>query len=1233
MFELSSNDLLHLKGHGQPFAEFVDRLIRAEAFNSGVTQDNVRDQLRSHIKDGGVDTEVRCAIPSSTGWFSTPTFWQYKSVGIDEIDDVVKKTNPNDLQAEIRKDSKKYARKLICDGYAMRFCILGDVTPQKVTAWEAQLLDEVRKVDPNAQPPRVVHGGDLRAWAETIPAIVRYLGRTPFPAPCRDWGAWAEERRSLTKQYIANPAWSGIEHAVREHINFTKQVREPVMLIGGEAGVGKSRLVFEAMDKCQGVSSLSVVTMDGHAAQSMATIVVNDKRKRAVLVADECTESDRLLLVEIARAATGRLRIIAISNAANRNSSATGQHWMKQEDLSNTDEILKANKPEVPAAARHNYAALSKGFVRLAIDLCDNHSRIASGGLAGALNSIESYVSNRVAGDAREVASVIAMFSRVGFAEDTADDLATLVGFTQISEQNFKRHVSAIRETPGFVVQAGRYWYVTPEIVARILFAIGWKRWVEPDIRLFLHGLNEDLFKAFQEQTRKLAGKKEGEQLAIFFRNWICQLTLSSFEDPLNAQVLETLVEANPEQHLPLLTGLIVNSSDDELAVLDSCSHQGSTPRRRIVWMLERLVVFADFFDDCEACLFRLARFESEEGIGNNATGVWKSLFSIYLSGTEASFEDRFRRLESYLVSDEESVIKLAYAALYDGTGKNIGRPLPPAAIAGRLRPQDWRPKDAKEALECHQRIFSAVQAQLGMSPLHRSNALRYVCRKLLYYCQIGLADTVIEFASIADLTPEERVLFLHAAESCQDFLHRSPPGADSEWEKINSWVESLRPSDFSGRLRDICSREFWDSRFTDSSSAGAGELMTLAIEILKNQSLLSNELDWLDSPEALSAERLGAALGKEDVGFLFSDLLFRRAAEGWNVSLLSGYIRGITNREQELPVTVLELMTELEKRQPRIAAQLLPVAGEKFDALERMIRLIEDQSVPATILRPLTSFYGDRLLTIEEVKTVLPYLVAKNAPDAISVAIEFAWIKSVHLRKGQQHLFEDSVVRSLVFDALERGIDSIEPQNAYSWCEVTKELAEYDAPRATAILAGVLLGEVRRGHHEASDALQELAPKYSDAVMQAFGEALRDREYGWKMQVSEYRDIVDQLSDESVIRWVEEYGEEGAKLIARHLSPPYINDQDEPVVPEKLNFVLSRFPTPDVLNAFCAGAMSGHVWCGYAADQFRNEACDARRFLRSDSFGIREWAKREIASKESMAVREDREFAERAVD
>ena len=81
MWKLQATDLLQLRGGGgERFSHFMDRLIRAEAAQSGLAQADIATQLRVNIKDGGVDTEVKKAIPNEKcGWFAIPTAWQFKS--------------------------------------------------------------------------------------------------------------------------------------------------------------------------------------------------------------------------------------------------------------------------------------------------------------------------------------------------------------------------------------------------------------------------------------------------------------------------------------------------------------------------------------------------------------------------------------------------------------------------------------------------------------------------------------------------------------------------------------------------------------------------------------------------------------------------------------------------------------------------------------------------------------------------------------------------------------------------------------------------------------------------------------------------------------------------------------------------------------------------------------------------------------------------------------------------
>src|SRR5262245_4885467 len=102
MWTLSPQGLLLLKGQGgERFADFVTRLIYAEAAAGGLAQSEIAGQLRANIRDGGVDIEVRTAIPNDqTGWFNLPTCCQFKAVAADDINAEKKQHKRNDLQDE-----------------------------------------------------------------------------------------------------------------------------------------------------------------------------------------------------------------------------------------------------------------------------------------------------------------------------------------------------------------------------------------------------------------------------------------------------------------------------------------------------------------------------------------------------------------------------------------------------------------------------------------------------------------------------------------------------------------------------------------------------------------------------------------------------------------------------------------------------------------------------------------------------------------------------------------------------------------------------------------------------------------------------------------------------------------------------------------------------------------------------------------------------------------------------
>lgn len=81
--------------------------------------------------------------------------------------------------------------------------------------------------------------------------------------------------------------------------------------------------------------------------------------------------------------------------------------------------------------------------------------------------------------------------------------------------------------------------------------------------------------------------------------------------------------------------------------------------RRNIVWTLEHLLERRETFFDAAYLLRRLAEAENEH-FGNNATGVWKSIFLTFLGPTEVPSKERYQLIRDALLEPSEAARVLA---------------------------------------------------------------------------------------------------------------------------------------------------------------------------------------------------------------------------------------------------------------------------------------------------------------------------------------------------------------------------------------------------------------------------------------------------------------------------------------------------------------------------------------------------------------------------------------------
>ncbi len=1232
MWNLNPADLLQLKGAGgERFGHFMDRLLRAEASCGGLAQSEIATQLRVNIPDGGIDAEVKRAIPrDKTGWFAVPTCWQYTT------------TETKNLQKEIHKP---YAEKLIKDGYGYRLCLLGDLPPVTVQDWEAQLKVEVRAINPQAPDPRVVHGGYMLEWTERFPGVVAWLRNSPQGV--FHWEAWAENRRAVTPHYVRNGDWDGVRGQILDHVQFDRPCigGDPCLFIGGAAGVGKTRLVFESLAELLQSPALVLIVEDEQEARRIGTWLANADQQFAILVADECSPQARYFLNENLRGHSHRVRVVSIDNTGEPLASAVGRVLLSPVDaLKNAAAILAANFLPVPEDRRRQYAELSRGFIRLAADMCEHDAEIAAGNLTGLLGSVERYARHRL-GVHLGIIAPLALFHKVGFRDDVAGELEVLCQLTGYSKQQFHEAVRAIRESPGFVVQAGRYWYVTPEIVGRILFNEAWQRWVTPDLTGFFKRLPEEMHQQLVARVATHGREEVRDEVRTFFREWFGQLSALDLADSHKTALAAALVETSPEDFLPQLRSAIETARPGQLQQVRGYAPGGGWgSRRTLVWLYERLVSFPEYFVDCEVSLFRLALEESEPQIGNNATAIWANLFSVHLSGTATPFDRRLpilrRRTGSSIVPEARLGFAALEKALEVAMPKLVARQ---PGVAGRLRPEDWQPATRGEERACYRAALDLCGERLisGFHDEHHRLAFQVLVESLPQLLHSGLADDLRRLVTPQSLTEEEARKLLQTVDHFLEHEQISGHAQVNELvvaylANVREWSNLFRPTDFIGRLRSVCARSPWDERFARDISKDKDEVDDLAASIVRQPALLADQLDWLASPEAQSAERLGFALGRIDVTGNCGRMIFEHAIIHKAAPLLRGCIRGLVYAQRPPGEDLLALMARLESQHPELALDLLGYAGNNFHAFDRILRLVDSQCVSPRYLAPLAMGLGGRELTADEVSCLLPYFTKAAVSGEVETALAGVRFLETYLlfesRHSAQTCLASAATQSLAWQLVESVLPFLTGHSGAEWIEILNKLAGFDSDRAARLLSQALLVGKIGFRKEAERELGQLARTRPESVMNGFGSALLDPERGWGLQIDICRDLIARIPAETVLAWVREHGMEAARAIARHLPLFHLDEQRLPIVPKVLDTILREFDDDEVFDNFRAGAQSGEVWWSNGGDQFRQAAEFANKFLNHPNRRIREWAKHEINYRQRLAEREDQEHEERVL-
>jgi hypothetical protein len=715
--------------------KLLKRLVLAESRLMGIPLRGASVPLQITIADGGEDGRVE--------WSGGQNSTAYLPARFSAFQSKAQNLSESQVKSEVLKRSRKGPPKLnsaVADVLSKKGAYIVFCRERMVTAKRKKLVKAILTAitegggNPKKAAAIEVYDANLIAdWVNRHPAVALWLasqklgrnlagfqthegwGRTPEFSP--PWQPSDEPRFAPVNRLVPGPqrkdpkrsAWT-YEQVTRHILEFLAS-EKAIVRVFGPSGFGKSRFVYEVLkstrDTADQIDTASVIYCDGSISGDEAVklaLELADAELAAIFVVDECPDELHLKLASLVKRINSRLRLVTLDIETKvLRATDTLSVRVERADEKLIKDIANGVSPNLSDRDKSFIADVAEGFPRMAVLAAqqDADGRQTFLSAEQILDRIIWSGKQRVpeAQRALEVASLFDWFGLQGRVDNQAAFLAAELA--QMPHRLFVEHLLSFKSR-GIITQRGDFIQVGPvPLAARLGLA-----------RMGLM-TPEQLLQSFQKAPEELQSSLlkrikwlDTSPTVVAFAQRLLQPdmlgSLAALNTPAGSKMLDRLVHVAPDLVSATIDRVFWHLTTDEL----KSARDG---RRYLVWSLQKLVFRKQTFDRSARLLLRLAVAENEN-YGNNASGLFKQLFQLYLSGTEADPASRLLILDDGLKASDRIEREICVGALshmldsshYSRTGgaEQIG-------TADAL--EDWRPKTYGEIRD----FFRAAIARL----------------------------------------------------------------------------------------------------------------------------------------------------------------------------------------------------------------------------------------------------------------------------------------------------------------------------------------------------------------------------------------------------------------------------------------------------------------------------------------------------------------------------------------
>ena len=886
-------------------AELLRRLLSAEAQEHGIPASAVQVSSRIHTPDGGEDGRIE--------WTGPPSRTPFLPGRLCTFQLKTGKIGPAAASSEIltrNGEVKSIVRSVVeAGGHYIMLCA-NPYVQQEIEARKARIRDAIRGVGLAVGDSQIyfLDADQIAGWVTRHAAVATWVRERTQPGlvgPFRSWSHWAGR-----SDHDDSP-WIDDERLVALRGDLCKSLTEPrnVVRVVGLAGVGKTRLVLEALGPTDdddlpqhSLSTLVLYAVESEVGAECLNETVQslvDAGNRVIVVVDDCAPETHRSLSNMVLRQSSCLSLVTIDHE-----DATGTHDQKTIQVAEAPRaVTEAIIDRMPLQNHEDKGRLARfceGFPKIAIRV--GHAWVRSVPMARATDDdlINAFVLGRRPLDSAALlksAELLATFGLVYREPSAASQLGEIAKLGRnLKEADFRYAVEGLRRR-GIVRSRGRAIVLQPRTIAAGLAERQWQKWSPAEWDTVLVG---DASPNLRVSAAVQLALLNTTDTALRVTKHVCRPDgpLDGFEQlsrTRHAEVLRILAGIEPA----IVAERIERSLDD---VPDLRRIAGDL-RRQLVWALESIAFDAKTFKQGASLLLRLATAENES-ISNNATGVFKALFPVFLGGTAADGDTRLSLLEEVKDTSDAAKCVVMVEALTAGTETEYFMRFVGAEAPGsRPALESWRPVTEHAAFtyisDCVARLIRYSERTDEVGTVGRDR----LAERLRPLVSCGFID-VVEIAVDKVLAAVDQ--WPRALEELGHFLQYDCPGTDPGLAKrVKVLVAKLEPKSVESLVRFLVTEMPWDYPCDERLDVEVQQqrqqdaVRELARDLAKRPAVLERLLPQLSQGDQRMAFYFGHAIGESSrapsqwLDPLITSVSDAPEAER-NYSLLSGFLVGI---------------------------------------------------------------------------------------------------------------------------------------------------------------------------------------------------------------------------------------------------------------------------------------------------------------------------------------------------